>query len=659
MIPTSSSTSRPSPGPTQGTEASPRTGPASGGDGGDPATELRTFLERLLATQCRLVGAVAGVVYLMSGSGRAGGVFARFESPGSTPVNLDGAGPRLEQIIEAACRSVDLAAQEAGRPGAPTGVAEIVRLRGGSGLYGDEPSFPILAAPLVAAGRVEGCSLVVLPEVRGGKVPADAQDGLSRLSLAATQFEAYLWRQHALAESHQKTLLRQTLELLDASQQGQNAAAMGSLLCHELARRFGCTRVSIGLVGRGDRLRVVAVSGTDQVDRKGAAAETIEAAMEECAAQDIEVAYPAPDDPEPSERRVVRAHDALSKKFGPSAMISLPLRVEGDLVGVVLLERTASDPFPPGSASLLRLVAEFIGPALWTRRLADRGVFAVSRDRVRALGAGIVGPRHTGVKLASLALLAALAAAAFVPLPARVIAEATIEAEARRTIMAPFTGYLAEVHVRPGDAVRAGSQLARMDTLALELERDEARARREAVGTERDDAMARGLLDKVRAASAQIAEIDARLNLVTTQLNRARILSPIEGRVAQGDQRDFVGSRVEPTSPLFEIINDARLVSLDVDERDITRIREGQRGFIAPRARPEQRAPIEVLRINPVAQTEGRSNVYRVEARALGDPPDWLRPGATAIGKLEDGTTTALEMFLRPIVDEIRLTWWW
>lgn len=639
--------------PGSGTAGGERAGAVGADARADPAADLRQFLSGLLEMQCRLVGAIAGAVVLNATGGRGGGVLARYDAPGVRPVNLEGAGPRLEKLIEAATRS-----GSAGRDARP-GAVEVIKLSGGSGLYGDEPSYPVLASPLVAAGRVEGCTLVVLPEVRGGRAPADTDDLLARLGLAATQFEGYLWRQHALGEAHQRALLRQTLELIDASQQGQNAPAMGSLLCHELARRFGCTRVSIGLIGRGDRLRVVAVSGTDQVDRKGAAAEAIESAMEECAAQDIEVVYPAPETSEPGERRVVRAHDALSKKYGPSAMLSLPLRVEGDLVGVVLLEREATDPFPAGTTPLLRLVAEFIGPALWTRRLADRGVLAVSRDSLRRLGAGVVGPRHTGTKLASLALLLGLAAASLVPLPARVVSEATIEAVSRRTIMPPFGGYLARSLVRPGDVVSKGSELASMDTLALELERDEALARREAIRTERDDSLARRELNKVRSAEAQIAEIDARLNLIRTQLERAVIVSPIDGQVAQGDQRDFIGSPVEPTSPLFEVIDRERLVALSIDERDITRVSVGQRGWIAPRARPDQRAAIEVVRINPVAQASGSSNVYRVEARVTDAAPDWLRPGATAVAKLESGTTTAMEQFLRPIVDEIRLNWWW
>src|SRR5690606_29097932 len=113
---------------------------------------------------------------------------------------------------------------------------------------------------------------------------------------------------------------------------------------------------------------------------------------------------------DPSQRRVTRAHEELSRRFGPSAILSLPLRVEGGLVGVATLERDTTDPFPTGAVPLLRLVAEYIGPAMWTRRMADRGVLAVARDRAIDLAVATVGPRHTGVKaLVTVILLAVLA----------------------------------------------------------------------------------------------------------------------------------------------------------------------------------------------------------------------------------------------------------
>src|SRR5690606_11787815 len=122
---------------------------------------------------------------------------------------------------------------------------------------------------------------------------------------------------------------------------------------------------------------------------------------------DAEIVYPQPPEmsADPSLRRVTRAHGDLSAKFGPSAILSLPLRVEGDLVGVVVLERESADPFPPGAVPLMRLIAECIGPAVWTRRMADRGVLAVARDRAMEIATITVGPRYTGVKVLGLLLL--------------------------------------------------------------------------------------------------------------------------------------------------------------------------------------------------------------------------------------------------------------
>jgi hypothetical protein len=140
-------------------------------------------------------------------------------------------------------------------------------------------------------------------------------------------------------------MLRETVELLDAAQQGHNAKAMGAIITQELKRRFGCTRVSLGLV-HGHFIRAIAMSGVDEIDRTAAAIEPLEALMEECAAQDSEVIFPPPSNLEPMMRRVTRDHEHFSRAMGPAAILSLPLRVEGGIVGVVVLEREPTDPLP-------------------------------------------------------------------------------------------------------------------------------------------------------------------------------------------------------------------------------------------------------------------------------------------------------------------------
>ncbi len=626
--------------------------------------DLRAFLRSLLQFQCALVEGAGGVIFLSTTRARRGGIACAYvveneatdASPGQLPPEVftdPSVLKRLERI------GAD-AAESGAREGA-AGVIESVSIAA-TGLYEAAATHRVLASPLIAEGRTEGAAIVLVP----ASLRSDPREALRRLALTSARFEAFLWRQQCLGEAHQRAMLRETLELLDVAQQGRDAEAMGALLCHELQRRFGCTRVSIGLIRR-DRLRLAALSGADEIDRKGPAVEALEAAMEECADQDIEIAYPPmPEaETEPGRRRVTRAHESLVSRFGPAVALSLPLRIEGDLVGVVLLERSVSDPFPPGSVPLLRLAAEFIGPSLWTRRLADRGIFAVARDRTIDLGAGLVGPRHTGLKLLGLLALIVLIALSLPVIPHRVRSNAETRAAELRSIAPPFVGYLESVSAKPGDRVEAGQTLARMGVADLELELKELEARRETTRTDRDDALAKGELAKVRAFTAQIEEAQARIDFILDRLARSTIVAPVTGTVSRGDLEAFVGARVEPGQLLFELVTQECVLDIEVDERDIGRVTTGQTGTLTLRGRPGEPVPVAVTRINPTAHAIRGSNIYRVEA-SFPSPTDWIKPGMSGHARLEvrspGGSVeriSGLGLILRPIIDEVRLRLWW
>lgn len=625
---------------------------ANAGPPPDALSELRAVVLGVLRVQTDLAQAAWGVVYLGGGEARASGIFVKHDRAGAADSADAGTLAKLEKL------GAELwTAMQQGR--LPGGAAEMVPMPRPGALYGEDPSRQVLAAPLSAAGRIEGVSLIVMP-VRMRREPAEI---LPLLAAPTAAFEAFLWRRRCELEHEQKQKLRETLELLDASQQGQDAGAMGAIMCEELKRRFGCTRVSIGLV-KGDPIRLVAISGADEIDRRSAAAEALEAVMEECAAQDCELLYPAPPEFEadPGARRVLREHEALSRAWGGGAVLSLPLRVEGDLIGVVVLER--EEAFPVGAAALLRLVAETIGPALWTRRLADRGVLAVSRDRLREFGAALVGPRRTGWKIAGAVGALLLLLGAVVPIPDRIRAEAEIQPEVTRTIVPPFAGVLASVQVRPGDAVKADAELARLDTMDLESQAARTRAQRASLETQRDDALSRGDLAKSRSLDAQVREVTAALDLLESQIARAVVRAPIDGVVARGDLEMLVGAPIDSTQALFEIVGPARKAIVKIDEKDAARaaerIREqGEiRGKLMPAALPGRSVDVVIRAASPVAEPTRGGNVFPCEAELLGDA-SFLRPGMTGTARLHDGRTTVLGYLLRPVVDAARLRLWW
>jgi len=653
------STGQPSP-PADPTALATSAGAPAGVSRAGAANDLASFLAELIEYQCRLVGAVAGAVYLGASHARRPGIAASFTGP--APWAQSGALRAEEFFADAVRRRVERLGADTVAAGStpPRQPFEEISLAGNA-LYEARATHRLVAAPLAAEGTVEGACIVLTP-IAGGPGAAEA---LARLTASAARFEAFLWKNQCLSEAAQRARLRETLEMLDAAQQGADAQAVAAIMCGELQRRFGCTRVSIGLV-HADAVRLISVSGSDDLDRRGPAVTALESAMEECAAQDIEIIFPPPpeSEPDPAQRRVTRAHEDLSRSFGPAAILSLPLRVEGDLAGVLLLEREAADPFPMGAAGLMRLVAEFIGPAVYTRRLADRGILAVARDRALEFGQGIVGPRHTGAKLLALLVLLALVLLAAVPIPDRVTAPGEVKATLSRAIVAPYTGYLTAVSAKAGDAVSAGDQLAAMDATDLELQLARLRAEEATLATQRDEAQSRGEPAKARAMQEQINEARANIVMTDDKIARAAIRAPIDGVVSRGDLDPMIGARIDPSQPLMEVAAPGRTVIVRIPERDIHRVlarlqRDGQvKGWFAPKALPGERVPLAITRVNPSATVAEGANAFLAEAAVEGTP-EWLRPGMTGVVKLGDGVTTGLVTLARPLADELRLRWWW
>lgn len=609
--------------------------------GGGRHNALREFLGKLLAYQCKITGADAGAVYLRAGSSRPAGIFVAYHAEDGVSFD-ESTSRKITAIGERAAISTT------------GGTAEPITLAGAHDLYAAQSTHNALAAPLQAEGKSEGACVVLVPIA--DREPQSIK--LERLSLTSARFEAFLWQQSFITEAEHKVMLRETLELLDQAQRGSTATAMGSLLCDELRRRFGCTRVSIGMI-KGDHIRVMSVSGSDDLDKHAPTVEALEAAMEETALQDAEVLYPpSPEmEREPGSRRVTHEHARLSEAFGPSSIVSLPLRIEDDLVGVMVLERDASDPFPDAVLPLLRLVAEFVGPAVYTRRLADRRTPEVLRDDMLDLGAGIVGPRHTAKKLLALTALVIFILLAVIPIPAKVIGRMEIRPEVGRAVVPPFAGFLKSFEVRPGDKVEAGQVVATLDTQELMMSLTERNEHLATLMTQRDDALAQGQRSEARKFDAQIEESQASIGLINERIALAQMRSPVDGTISRGDLEKLVGAPVDASKALFEIVGSEVRVVIEIDERNAGRVEVGQKGSVSSRARPGQQLPITVVRVNPVAQAREGSNVFLIEA-TFDDPPEWLRAGMTGKARLDDGWSTPLWELSRPIVDAFRM-WTW
>jgi multidrug resistance efflux pump len=216
---------------------------------------------------------------------------------------------------------------------------------------------------------------------------------------------------------------------------------------------------------------------------------------------------------------------------------------------------------------------------------------------LRRVGARLGGPGHWAWKAGAAAAVLVLAVLLLVPVDDRVTAHTVIEGRTRQLVTAPFEGFIAEALVRPGDRVRQGQVLLRLDDRDLKLEQAKLRGERDQAASRLRQAMADREAAGVALASAELQGAEGQLALVEAKLARARLVAPIDGLVVTGDWVQQVGAPAESGKELFEIASEGYRVVLHVPERDIARVRTGQRGVVGGAGRPQDGGEIARSRI--------------------------------------------------------------
>lgn len=470
-----------------------------------------------------------------------------------------------------------------------------------------------------------------------------------------------LFRQQALRE-REATVERLALvqSALGAALQQRGFQPAAFAVVNLLATRLRCDRVSLGLDEDG-QARLVAISHTAQFDARSNLARLIADAMDEALDASDAVQYPAQGDA----RLGAASHAALATDDGAEgAALSVLLTDADGHLGVLTLERRRGPAFDADEFESCRVAGQMLGPVLALARdqalSLPRRVLASGRDAVQAL----FGPGHPGAKL--LASVAAVVVVALSVLDAdhRVSARTVVEGEVQRATVAPFDGFLAESLVRAGDTVRRGQPMARLDDHDLKLEAARWQAEHEQALGKYRQAQAAHDRAAMNVLAAQAAQAQAQLSLAQERLARLVLLAPFDGRVVSGDLRQLIGTPLEQGKVLFETAPlDAYRVVLQVDERDIGQLREGQRGELVLAGLPGVPLAFSVHQITPVASAEDGRNFFRVEAKVeapvdTADAARRLRPGMEGVGKVEVGERRLIWIWTHSLVDWLRMAMW-
>jgi RND family efflux transporter MFP subunit len=511
-----------------------------------------------------------------------------------------------------------------------------------------------LAAPVVFDGHVHG---VVAVEITP-RPDDQAQHALRQLQWGVAWIELYLRRQ-ALEEGRglQERLMT-ALDLMATALNEERFEAACRALVTELALRMNCDRVSLGLV-RGGHAQVLAVSHSAQFAKRMNLAHAIGAAMDEAIDQKSVIVHPPAAE---AEVLVIRDHERLAHDHGSGALLTVPFSGAGEhFTGALTFERPAHLPFDAAAVELCQSVIAVLSRLLEAKRLNDRPLAGRIADALRDQAHKLAGPRYVKRKLAAAALVLLAVFFTFATGEYRVTAPSTLEGAVRRTLAAPFDGYIAAAERRAGDIVAEGALLATLDDRDLRLERVRWASQYTQYSKQYQEAVAGHDRAKAQIAQAQAEQARAQMALAEEQLARASVRAPFAGIVAKGDLSQSLGSSVRRGDTLFEITPlDAYRVIVQVDEGEIIDVRAGQKGTLLLASISNEPFGLTVTNVTPVTTSREGRNYFRVEA-SLDGASDRLRPGMEGVAKIGIDQRKLIWIWTHKAQNWLRLffwTWW-
>jgi membrane fusion protein (multidrug efflux system) len=210
-----------------------------------------------------------------------------------------------------------------------------------------------------------------------------------------------------------------------------------------------------------------------------------------------------------------------------------------------------------------------------------------------------------------------------------------LEAENEVDIVARVTGPITELSVEEGMSVKQGQLLARIDereykaqVAAARVNRDEAKLNFDrARATLEQQLISQETFD---AAQARLEAAEAQLESAALSLGYTKIRAPFDGLIAVRYVK--LAQHVSPGTALFRISDFTPLLCpIQVPEKELARLKRGQRAALRVEAFPGQEFTARVLRISPTVDPSTGTIKVTLDV----DGRDKLRPGMFASVFLE------------------------
>ena len=465
-------------------------------------------------------------------------------------------------------------------------------------------------------------------------------------------------RRELLANQGKSERIGSVMEVMaTALRRGRLQQTMFDIANH-VARQLHCSRVALGLI-TDDTLRVAALSNAAWFEKNTSIMKMYKSAMEDVHDRMESISFEAHDESETvSVAEQDTAHARLAKDSGAKYILSVPLQLGAEGVGVLTLERNTGNGFDKADYAWVDALASLLPAVIDQKRRAERGHFAHLREDGIKLLERLFGPRHLIWKFSASLMLIVVMSMALIQMDYRVTAKTVIEGELQLSAVAPFESFVVASYVRAGDVVKKDQILCLLDDRDLKLEQHKWGSERDQYTRKLREAMANHEMSEVQVLSAQVQQAEAQYALMTDRISRVQITAPYDGVIISGDLSQLIGSPVELGKQLFEIAPlESYRVILQVDETEMRYVSHGQAGQLMISGIIGESIPLKVSKITPMATAKDGRNFFRVEA-SLDKVPAQLRPGMEGVAKISVGEHRLWWILTHSFTDWLRLSLW-
>lgn len=466
-------------------------------------------------------------------------------------------------------------------------------------------------------------------DVLTGILVADNSDGrvaVAGLAGIASQIELWHARRRTADAENTAAATAAVLELVTRIERADDVRAACHVIADALCEHIGCESVAVGLPKKRSRhCRLIAVSGLAEVDRHSKLADEFESTFSETLLHAQLVNWPPI---ESGVRHSLLAHRRLADSTGNEAIVSFPLKDEdGDLHGVCLLAGERRVLQSPRTQSFLVAAGENIADALDVCERVTSSPFARRKK-----------PGRGGRWLITLIVVACITGVLMIPTPYTISCDTVVEPVQRRFVVAPHDGLVETTLVRPGDVVREGQTVARMDDRDVRWQMTGLTAKRRQSVKRRDTKFVEGDVSASQLAELETKRIDAQMQRLAHRRAHQVIRAPIAGLVLDGRLDRVKNAPVKTGDPIYEVATiDPLIVEVAIPADDFPHARPGMTVEMRFEGRGDETVSATITDLRPRSEVKDNRNVFIAEV-TIPNPGGALRPGMRGTATIRSDT---------------------